>query len=80
MTHSPTSALQNEPKLWLAIKYGIDALFIVVPLLGMTYFLFDPEAYARSLATTSVQGRSTRFARVNGHFGAQAGSRRGAQS
>jgi hypothetical protein len=28
-----------------AIRYGIDALLIVVPLLGMTYFLFDPEAF-----------------------------------
>ena len=32
-------------KLRPAIKYGIDALLIVVPLLGMTYFLFDPEAF-----------------------------------
>jgi hypothetical protein len=27
------------------IKYGIDALLVAVPLLGMTYFLFDPEAF-----------------------------------
>ena len=35
----------NEPKLRPAIKYGIDALLVAVPLLGMTYFLFDPEAF-----------------------------------
>jgi len=45
MMHSPTSTLQNKPKLWPAIKYGIDALLIVVPLLGITYFLFDPDAF-----------------------------------
>ena len=45
MMHSPTSTLQNEPKLRPAIRCRIDALLIVVPLLGMTYFLFDPEAF-----------------------------------
>jgi hypothetical protein len=45
MIHAPTSILQNERKLRSAIKYGIDALLIAVPLLGMTYFLFDPEAF-----------------------------------
>jgi hypothetical protein len=45
MMHSPISTRQNEPKLRSAIKYGIDALLIGVPLLGMTYFLFDPEAF-----------------------------------
>ena len=45
MMHSPTSTPQNEPKLRPAIRYGIDALLVVVPLLGMTYFLFDPEAF-----------------------------------
>jgi hypothetical protein len=33
------------PKLPPAIRYGIDALLILVPLLGMTYFLFDPAAF-----------------------------------
>jgi hypothetical protein len=33
-----------------AIRYGIDALLILVPLLGMTYFLFDPEAFNAFLA------------------------------
>jgi hypothetical protein len=28
-----------------AIRYGIDALLILVPLLAMTYFLFDPAAF-----------------------------------
>jgi hypothetical protein len=28
-----------------AIKYGIDALLVAAPLLGMSYFLFDPEAF-----------------------------------
>jgi hypothetical protein len=27
------------------IKYGIDALLILVPLAGMTYFLFYPAAF-----------------------------------
>jgi len=38
------------PKLRLAIRYGIDALLILIPLLGMTYFLFDPEAFNAFLA------------------------------
>jgi hypothetical protein len=45
MIHAPTSTLQNESKSRSAIKYGIDALLIAVPLLGMTYFLFDPEVF-----------------------------------
>ena len=44
MMPSPTLTPQNEPKL-RPIKYGIDALLIAVLLLGMTYFLFDPEAF-----------------------------------
>ena len=28
-----------------AIRYGIDALLILVPLVVMTYFLFDPAAF-----------------------------------
>jgi hypothetical protein len=28
-----------------AIRYGIDALLILGPLLVMTYFLFDPAAF-----------------------------------
>lgn len=28
-----------------AIKYGIDAMLILVPLGGMTYFLFNPDAF-----------------------------------
>jgi hypothetical protein len=27
------------------VKYGIDAMLILVPLIGMTYFLFYPEAF-----------------------------------
>jgi hypothetical protein len=45
MMHSPTSTPLNEPKQRSPIKYGIDALLIGVPLLGTTYFLFDPEAF-----------------------------------
>jgi hypothetical protein len=44
MLYSPTSTPQHEPKL-RPIKYGIDALLVAVPLLGMTYVLFDPEAF-----------------------------------
>jgi hypothetical protein len=33
------------PKLPPAIRYGIDAVLILVPLLGMTYFLFNPAAF-----------------------------------
>jgi hypothetical protein len=33
-----------------AIRYGIDAVLILVPLLGMTYFLFDPAAFNAFLA------------------------------
>jgi hypothetical protein len=29
----------------VAIHYGIDALLVAAPLLGMSYFLFDPEAF-----------------------------------
>jgi hypothetical protein len=42
--------LAPMPKLRPAIRYGIDALLILVPLLGMTYFLFDPEAFNAFLA------------------------------
>jgi hypothetical protein len=45
MTDTPTSTPQNEPEQRSAIKYGIDALLIAVPLLGTTYFLFDPAAF-----------------------------------
>jgi hypothetical protein len=45
MMPPPTSTPQNEPKLRPAIKYGIDALLVAAPLLGMSYFLFDPEAF-----------------------------------
>jgi hypothetical protein len=38
------------PKLPTAVRYTIDALLILVPLLGMTYFLFDPEAFNAFLA------------------------------
>jgi hypothetical protein len=38
------------PKVRPAIRYGIDALLILIPLLGMTYFLFDPEAFNAFLA------------------------------
>jgi hypothetical protein len=33
------------PKLPPAIRYGIDAVLILVPLLSMTYFLFNPAAF-----------------------------------
>ena len=42
--------LAPMPKLRPAIRYGIDALLILIPLLGMTYFLFDPEAFNAFLA------------------------------
>ena len=38
------------PKLPPAIRYRIDALLILVPLLGMTYFLFDPSAFNAFMA------------------------------
>jgi hypothetical protein len=44
MMPSPTSTPHNELKL-RPIKHAIDTLAIAVPLLGMTYFLFDPEAF-----------------------------------
>jgi hypothetical protein len=34
-------------KLPPAIRYGIDALLILVPLGAMTFFLFDPAAFNR---------------------------------
>jgi hypothetical protein len=48
--HDPGKVETGLPKrLWAAklrpIKYGIDALLVAVPLFGMTYFLFDPEAF-----------------------------------
>jgi hypothetical protein len=33
-----------------AVKYGIDALLLGVPLVGSMYFLFDPDAFNTSLA------------------------------
>jgi hypothetical protein len=42
--------LAPMPKVRPAIRYGIDALLILIPLLGMTYFLFDPEAFNAVLA------------------------------
>jgi hypothetical protein len=38
------------PKLRPFIRYGLDAVLILVPLLGMTYFLFDPAAFNAFLA------------------------------
>jgi len=38
------------PKMRPAIRYGIDALLILIPLLVMTYFLFYPEAFNACLA------------------------------
>jgi hypothetical protein len=32
------------------VKYGIDAVLILVPLIGMTYFLFYPEAFNAFMA------------------------------
>jgi hypothetical protein len=37
-------------KGWKAVRYGIDALLILVPLSGMTYFLFYPDAFNAVLA------------------------------
>jgi hypothetical protein len=45
MTDTPTSTPQNEPEQRSAVKYAIDALLIAVPLLGTTFFLFEPEAF-----------------------------------
>ena len=33
------------PKIPPAVRYTLDALLIVVPLILMTYFLFDPAAF-----------------------------------
>jgi hypothetical protein len=33
-----------------AIRYGIEALLILIPLLVMTYFLFYPDAFNMCLA------------------------------
>ena len=58
-THRPNGGLAGRadpailapmPKLRPAIRDGIDALLILIPLLGMTYFLFDPEAFNAFLA------------------------------
>jgi hypothetical protein len=38
------------PKLRPAIRYGIDAVLILAPLLGMTYLLFNPAAFNAWLA------------------------------
>jgi hypothetical protein len=38
------------PKGWKAVGYGIDALLILVPLLGSLYFMFDPDAFNAVLA------------------------------
>ena len=38
------------PKMRPAIRYGIDALLILIPLLVMTYFLLYPEAFNACLA------------------------------
>ena len=37
-------------KGWTAVRYGIDALLILVPLSGTLYFLFDPDAFNAFLA------------------------------
>jgi hypothetical protein len=37
-------------KAWKAVRYCIDALLILVPLLGSLYFLFDPAAFNATLA------------------------------
>jgi hypothetical protein len=33
------------PKIPPAVRYTLDALLIAVPLIVMTYFLFDPAAF-----------------------------------
>lgn len=38
------------PKAWKAVRYCIDALLILVPLLGSLYFLFEPDAFNAALA------------------------------
>jgi hypothetical protein len=38
------------PKVRTAVRYGIEALLILVPLSGLTYFLFDPDAFNAFLA------------------------------
>jgi hypothetical protein len=49
---TPQEARSGKPMLKLApaIKYTIDALLILIPLFGMTYFLFDPTAFNAFLA------------------------------
>ena len=49
---TPQEAQSGKPMLKLppAIKYTIDALLILVPLFGVTYFLFDPTAFNAFLA------------------------------
>jgi len=42
--------LNIMPKSWKSVRYGIDALLILVPLLGSLYFLFDPAAFDAMLA------------------------------
>jgi hypothetical protein len=38
------------PKGWIAVRYALDALLILVPLCGLLYFLFDPDAFNACLA------------------------------
>jgi len=38
------------PKMGPGIRYGIEALLILIPLLLMTYFLFYPDAFNACLA------------------------------
>ncbi len=33
------------PKIPLSVKYALDAFLILVPLVVMTYFLFNPTAF-----------------------------------
>jgi hypothetical protein len=33
------------PSIRPIVKYGLDASLILIPLIGMTYFLFYPEAF-----------------------------------
>ena len=40
----------SKDRLRPGIRYGIDAVLILVPLLGMTYFLFNPAAFNAWLA------------------------------
>jgi hypothetical protein len=45
-----SAILGRMPKGWKAVRYAIDALLILVPLLGSLYFMFEPAAFNAALA------------------------------